>query len=557
MTRAADILDALLARMSGGLPCDPLTGLPDSWAHWLASQPVAPRTFVASELIAALPQPLPAVSMRLPALSPWQALRRLWWQHWDPAPYDQRWWRRIAVLLSLLLHLLFAVFLLWVAFVRWLPLHTDDGQASRVQVEFVGRGTPADTGGGASAALTTPPKSAAPVSATRVPHAVVKRARSTAKTSTSPASVAAASANVPVAAKSPPPPEQSLQVTETPTPTSDFVLPPPPRLRTPVPTPRSIVPPEIQVTERDVQVVTEAPALAQIRPREVVVPRPAAPTLQVREREVPAPLSQVQVQSLPMPNPMPMPELAQAQAPQVRQIEIPTPATVSVPVPTAAAAVKESSVPAVAPAPVTQASTPTTQQATPAASASATAPPGQHAATPGSGPATAAREGSWATPQRSDDWGAAARNRAGDVGGGARNGLFNGDGSVRLADGAGANKTAEHGAPGADTDTWTRERIANAGQWLKRPPYDYTPTSFDKYWLPNATLLEEWVRRGIQSVSIPIPGTGSSITCVISILQVGGGCGITDPNLNDQPAGARPPPKVPFKPALQEDNGSR
>ncbi|WP_045766716.1 hypothetical protein [Xanthomonas albilineans] len=558
MTRAADILDALLARMPGELPCDPLTGLPYSWARWFASQPVATRTFVASELIAALPQPLPAVPMRLPALSPWQAFRRLWWQHWDPAPHDQRWWRCTAVLLSLLLHLLFAVFLLWVAFVRWLPLHTDNGEASRVQVEFVGRGTLAETGGGASAPVTTPQKNVAPVSATRVPHPVVKRARSTAKTSTSPAAVATDSANAPVAANSPPPPEQSLQVTETSVPTSDFVLPPPPRLRTPVPTPRSIVPPEIQVPERDVQVVTEVPALAQIRPREVVVPRPAAPTPQVREREVPAPLPQVQVQSPQMPTQMPMPELPEPQTPQVRQIEVPTPATVSVPVSAlpAATTVKESSAPAVATASATQASTPNTQQATPAP-ASATAPPGQRTATPGSGPATTARDGGWATPQRSDDWGAAARNRAGDAGGGARNGLFNGDGSVRLADGAGANKTAERGAPGADTDTWTRERIANAGQWLKRPPYDYTPTSFDKYWLPNATLLEEWVRRGIQSVSIPIPGTGSSIKCVISILQVGGGCSITDPNLNDQPAGARPPPKVPFKPALQEDNGSR
>ena len=37
---------------------------------------------------------------------------------------------------------------------------------------------------------------------------------------------------------------------------------------------------------------------------------------------------------------------------------------------------------------------------------------------------------------------------------------------------------------------------------------------------------------------------------------MGGGCGIGDPNLNDQPAVARPPPDIPFKPGLQEDNGS-
>ncbi|MCC8446205.1 hypothetical protein LN564_07490, partial [Xanthomonas translucens pv. translucens] len=139
MTRAADILDALLARSPRKLLRDRRSGLPYGWAHWISSQPAVPRPFVCSELLAALPQPLPAATSRLPALSPWQAFRRLWWQDWDPAPYDQRWWRRIAALVSLALHLLFALFLLWVAFVRWLPPRPDAGEAGRVQVEFVGR----------------------------------------------------------------------------------------------------------------------------------------------------------------------------------------------------------------------------------------------------------------------------------------------------------------------------------------------------------------------------------------------------------------------------------
>src|SRR5690606_13285858 len=71
------------------------------------------------------------------------------------------------------------------------------------------------------------------------------------------------------------------------------------------------------------------------------------------------------------------------------------------------------------------------------------------------------------------------------------------------------------------------------------------------------SLLAEWVRKGIKSVAIPIPGTnGKRITCVVSLLQLGGGCGISDPNLNEQAAEARPPPDVPFKPQLQQDNGS-
>jgi len=57
-------------------------------------------------------------------------------------------------------------------------------------------------------------------------------------------------------------------------------------------------------------------------------------------------------------------------------------------------------------------------------------------------------------------------------------------------------------------------------------------------------------------VSIPIPGTDKRLSCVVSMLQLGGGCGLVDPNVNAQPATARPPPDIPFKPHLQEDNGS-
>ena len=36
----------------------------------------------------------------------------------------------------------------------------------------------------------------------------------------------------------------------------------------------------------------------------------------------------------------------------------------------------------------------------------------------------------------------------------------------------------------------------------------------------------------------------------------GGGCFPVNPDVNEQPATARPPPDIPFKPELQEDNGS-
>ena len=63
---------------------------------------------------------------------------------------------------------------------------------------------------------------------------------------------------------------------------------------------------------------------------------------------------------------------------------------------------------------------------------------------------------------------------------------------------------------------------------------------------PNETLLEEWVRKSITTVRIPIPGTNKHIVCQTVLLALGGGCGITDPNLNEQPARARPPPDIPF-----------
>src|SRR5690606_2735114 len=243
----------------------------------------------------------------------------------------------------------------------------------------------------------------------------------------------------------------------------------------------------------------------------------------------------------------------------------PAPATASAPASAPAAA---ASAPSASPAEATA-----SRQAPAADSGRApAAPPGSQAgpAAPGSVPAGDGRpagstpgEDPWARALADDRWGP-----PGDAG--ARGpGLFDGDGRARLpgsgpgegpgqgpASGTG-DGVADRGAPGGGNDAWTRDRIAQSGTWLKRPPYDYEPTSFDRYWVPNQSLLAEWVRKGIQSVAIPIPGSnGKKLNCVVSLLQLGGGCGISDDNLNEQPAVARPPPDVPFKPELQEDNGS-
>ena len=217
--------------------------------------------------------------------------------------------------------------------------------------------------------------------------------------------------------------------------------------------------------------------------------------------------------------------------------------------------------------------TPRASSATVAASASTAAQPAAAAAATAASAARASASpptaqaaqdpGNWATPRRGDDWAAANHPQDADLNGravaatsGSGGSLFHADGSARVPPQDGKANT-ERGAPGGDKDGWTKERIAQSGTWLKRPPYDYTPTSLDKYWAPSESLLAEWVRKGIKAVEIPIPGTSSSISCVVSLLQFGGGCGLSNPNMQDQPAVARPPPDIPFKKELQEDNGSR
>jgi hypothetical protein len=171
------------------------------------------------------------------------------------------------------------------------------------------------------------------------------------------------------------------------------------------------------------------------------------------------------------------------------------------------------------------------------------------AAGSGAGPVLKPAPGGWPGAAKSDDWGASTRNVAGTGSGRGKDGkgdgkgpgLFNADGSVRLP------------------DEWSQQTgldIDRAGTWLKRPGLEYRGTRFDRYWIPQGTLLEEWVRRGVKQIAIPIPGTRLRLECVVSLLQLGGGCFPVNPDANAQPATARPPPDIPFKPELQEDNGS-
>ncbi|MEQ7892615.1 transmembrane repetitive protein [Xanthomonas arboricola] len=599
MTTAADLLQALRARMPGKLILDRRTGLPYGWATWMSSRIGPAAAFDDDQVMGVLlARPALPASAGVALLSPFQAFRSLWWQHWEPRPKDQRPQHWLALLGSLLIHLGFIALLIWVVTVRWAPDETKTGDESRVRMTFIGDGA-AEQGGGqgqptkaaqaaSGDAASAPQSSASAVTAaTGKPNGASAAPPETAPVeSVDPPSSAAQAQDIapePVAAAAsePVPPEvprvtvqvppvtieSPLQLTETPVATNDFVVPPPPTI-TVAPRPVEPAAPQIEVRQRDVQTMTEQPQLRElqrpaatvamrtanaptVREREIVVPdRPQVVAPSVRSREITPtvrmPEVAIRTAELPsVPDPAPQP----APAAPVQQ----TPAT---PAPTSVAAATQ---PAAASTQPNQAKAnperPVQPRSTTAAASSAA-----KTATSNAGPAPADRSGGWDVAANADDWSKSDRRRSGETTGadGARNGMFNADGSVRVAAGAGdaGNGAGDRGPPGSETDTWTRDQIAQGGTWLKRPPYGYTPTSLDKYWMPNQSLLQEWVRRGLKKIEIPIPGTTTKISCVVSLLQFGGGCGLSDPNLNDQPATARPPPDVPFKRELQEDSGA-
>jgi len=599
VTKAADLIEALLARKPDRPLLERRSRLPYAWAHWIRTRDVVGGAAFSSAALAEVidARPMPPSRGVLPRLTPWQAFVRLGWQQWDPRPRDERPYHWLAVLASFLIHLGFFILLLWVAVVRMSRPPEAGDDAGRVRMEIVGRGSPAETGGGpgepqgGGAASPAPARQAtARPAARRAQAAAPGKTAAAAATAPPPPPDASAEPTDSTAASEPitaPPmtlptprlPEpviasQPLQVTETPVTTTDFVLPPQQAVELPVPSPREVTPPPVQVRERQVEVVQQ-PQLVAPRVRAVDAPSLRLPAPAVREREV----TTVTAPQITLPQSAPrevsVPQLRGPDV-QVRQVELPAVADAA-PAPTAApspspapASAGDSATASTQPQP-SGGSTSTNAKAAAAPSSGATAstpgsgtrpsdrPAGNPGASGASGPRAAAKVGGWDTQAPGTDWSVGKQDRSGDAGatGAQGQGLYNADGSVRLAgDGQGSASTQERGAPGGERDSWSRERISSSGTWLKRPPYDYSPTSFDQYWVPNDSLLAEWVRKGVKQVEIPIPGTSTKIKCVVSLLQFGGGCGLTNPNMNEQPAQARPPPDVPFKKELQEDNGS-
>src|SRR3546814_1845724 len=76
----------------------------------------------------------------LAVLNRWQAFNVLWRQQWHPASEDERGTRIVAIVVSLVAHLFFAVFLLYVAYVRIMALPEEAASAGAdvIQVEYIG-----------------------------------------------------------------------------------------------------------------------------------------------------------------------------------------------------------------------------------------------------------------------------------------------------------------------------------------------------------------------------------------------------------------------------------
>ena len=548
MLTAAALIQAIQRRMQLVAPHRrrPPGEFPPGWQGWFASlhERVGAVTGATAQSLVEvfLQRSLATPPRRALLLNRWQAFATLWRQQWQPPAREDRKLRWFAGTVSALWHVSFGVLLFWLMLLQYLADRPPPRGEDVVQVEFIGAGTPDKVDGGPAPAGTSDADTAA---ATEAATAATGASAPTPTTAVSAASVSptldapladVAQRDIPEPQLPAPSVQQPVTVSEpVPGEPTVFVLP----ATTPRVTDTPAMTPRLVAQIKPVQALEVPEPLQPINrelPSRDLVARPFPSRVpDVAAREVPAPLQGAPVRELPQ-REFAQPQL-RAPTPQVRTADIPAPRG---PVATAARSAQLPSTPAAV-----------NTTASPAAT-SATSRPGVAAATTaGAGPKPVPAPGGRPTPSKADDWGDSTRNRPGGQRG-VPAGAYNSDGSVRLAETPGS---ASPGLPPGTID----DRLINldrAGTWLKRKPNDYQPTTLDKYWRPHETLLAEWVRKSITTVRIPIPGTNKHIVCVTVMLALGGGCDISDSNLNDQPATARPPPDIPFKPALQEDNGS-
>lgn len=559
-------------------------GLPAGWEEWF-QQPPSPAArahadAIVAELAGRPPRP-PRAAVGDPG--PWRAFAAVWRQQWEPADKEDRPLRILAGGFSFVWHLLLFVAMLWLLLTGQVPsTATRLGDEQVVQVEFIGQGTPQDIGGGSGD--TAEPANEPVTEVVPAPQAArtdVRAATSEAPAVEAPAlpeelppeSPEASTTELPepsfqvqpaismpeLVAETPPPAEreiptpnatrQPLQVSEpVPETTTDFLLSPPDLELEPAVAAPQLQVPARPVTEREIPTPPRRLPSPQAVPREIAGPALELPSRTVGERDVPMPS---------MPSLPPAPELrrpTEAVAEPALEPGRRAAPDRAIPMPERAVAVEQpgaesSGTSDTAPSPARQVDD--TGVAASAEASPQSASGGTAADVAGAGPRPDPAAGDWPDPARADEWGGSDIQRDGGQAGQSA-GLFDSDGRVVLAETPGTS--ASGNPPGTITEEI--ENLDRAGVWLRRPPISYEPTSFDRFWQPNETLLEEWVRKSVTTVRIPIPGTSKTIVCKTILLAAGGACDIEDPNMVEQPASARPPPDIPFKPELQEGAGA-
>jgi len=550
---SSDLIEALQRHLRKGRsirPPRPPGEFPPGWTAWFsamatrAGQAAGGAVDAAEAFVGIFTAREPAPPPRAaPAPSRWQASARLLFGDPEDTPRDDRRARIASTVLTLLFHILWIQALFWLMYARFVGYPGEEearlGEEHVVQVEFIGDGTPVETAGGAQLEENPVPD----VASSPAPAAAAATQPPTAQALPEPSVAREAT---PVPEIPPPPADQRLQVTETPQPDSTFVVPPTRMAEVPV---RNLPTPELRVPSaelRTVDVPTRAPPpeVRRLPERDITVPDLRQREVDIVQREVPAPAPEVAMRTPQRPA-APSPELRR-EGPQVAQRDVPLRTTGA-----ATAGASESREAGRADGQRTAAGAAQTAAGTSGGQRAAGQGTSATASTAGSGTTSTPAAGALASPRRGDDWGDSTRNRPGGQAG-SPSGLFNADGSPRLAGGTG--RAGGGLPPGTITEDY--EKIDRMGTWLKRPPVGYEPTSLDRFWVPHETLLEEWVRKSIKEVLIPIPGTSKRIKCAVALLMLGGACGITDPNMLDNEAEARKPPDVPFKRDLQEDQDS-
>ena len=434
-----------------------------------------------------------------------QAIRHvLFREGWDPSPRDERTTRWASLLISLLLNLFFAVLMIYFMYVQYLAMVTPPEEEQTItMVEFIGRGNKVEGGGNAQPSQQTATNRSAQSSASASASAASATPKQAPEQTTAPASppepIAETPARVTLSKETAPEPDT-------------FVLP-----DSRLPAPNVSKSPVFEMPQRD------------------IVVRDVGEPVQRPNVSLPAPSSSAASQSIAVPQR------------GLNERSIPSPQAGSSAANASAASTAS-----------TGASNAAATSSSSSGSASASRPTGTGTSQT-TGPLVTTAPGGWTTRQGASDWGNSNRNRDGSNQGSrdARDGMLKGN---DLFDEQGKPKLPYKGSASRNDPPGLRNGeirdIDRAGTWRKRRPTDIGGSG-SMVWLPNEDVLEELVRRGIKDFSIKIPGTSAVLKCRVSLLQLGGGCMPDDPNMQDQEAIARPPPKVPYKPELNQHNGGR